>query len=231
MSSDAQQSHSGNIPRSLYDVRRTTGEYATRQHVTKWQAVSDPPTGPFPTRYLGAKVALHSVMKTLIRLSLVGLVFSGAVFSPAQASAQLPIPRLEIAGGVSKFELAGTGTAPFGAVRVDLPLTALIVEGSLGAFRPQENFGVHHVYIVPEGQVQLQLFPAIIRPYIGVGGGWMRAVSGPDPRRNDVTGSLSAGIRAGLPGLPFALRGEVRLRGIGSNFSQRASEYTIGLSR
>ena len=170
-------------------------------------------------------------MKTLIQFSLAGLVLSAAVFSPSRASAQLPIPRFEIAGGVSKFDLSGTGTAPFGAVRVDLPLSALVIEGSLGAFRPQENFGVHHTYLVPEGQVQLQLFPAIIRPYIGVGGGWMRAVDGPDPRRNDVTASLSAGVRAGLPGLPFALRGEVRLRGIGSNFGQRASEYTIGLSR
>jgi hypothetical protein len=170
-------------------------------------------------------------MKTLIGLSLAGLVIGFAVCAPARASAQLPIPRFEIAGGVSKFDLSGTGTAPFGAVRVDLPLSALIIEGSFGAFRPQENFGVRHVYVVPEGQVQLQLFPAIIRPYIGIGGGWMRAVSGPDPRRNDVTGSLSAGIRAGLPGLPFALRGEVRLRGIGSGFSSSASEWTIGLSR
>jgi len=170
-------------------------------------------------------------MKTLKRLSLAGLVIGAAVFSPVRASAQLPIPRFELAGGVSKFDMSGTGTAPFGAVRVDLPITALIFEGSLGAFRPQEQFGVRRTYIVPEGQVQLQLFPAIIRPYVGVGGGWVRAISGPDPRRNDVTGSLSAGIRAGLPGLPFSLRGEVRVRGIGKGFSSSASEWTIGLSR
>jgi len=179
----------------------------------------------------GAKVALLPVMKTLIGLTLAGLVTGVAVLSPAQASAQLPIPRIGIAGGVSKFELSGTGTAPFGAVRVDLPLAGLIVEGSFGAFRPQENFGVRRTYVVPEGQLQLQLFPAFIRPYVGVGGGWVRAVSGPAPLRNDVTASVSAGIRAGLPGLPFALRGEVRVRGIGTGFGQRASEYTIGLSR
>jgi hypothetical protein len=170
-------------------------------------------------------------MKTLIQLSLAGLVTGLAVFSPTRAAAQLPIPRFEIAGGVSKFDMSGTGTAPFGAVRVDLPLTALILEGSLGAFRPQEQFGVRHTYIVPEGQIQLQLFPTLIRPYIGVGGGWVRAVSGPDPRRNDATGSLSAGIRAGLPGLPFSLRGELRVRGIGNGFPSSASEWTIGLSR
>jgi hypothetical protein len=170
-------------------------------------------------------------MKTLIRRSVAGLVLGAAVFMPARASAQLPIPRFEIAGGVTKFDMSGTGTTPFGAVRLDLPISALIFEGSLGAFRPQENFGVRHTYVVPEGQVQLQLFPAIIRPYIGIGGGWVRAVSGPDPRRNDVTGSLSAGIRAGLPGLPFSLRGEVRLRGIGTGFNSTASEWTIGLSR
>lgn len=170
-------------------------------------------------------------MKTLIRSTLAGLVFASAVLAPAKASAQLPIPRFEIAGGVSKFELSGTGTAPFGAVRVDLPLSALIVEGSFGAFRPQENFGVRRTYVVPEGQLQLQLFPAFIRPYVGIGGGWMRAVSGPEPLRSDVTASVSAGVRLGLPGLPFAVRGEVRLRGIGSSFGQRASEYTIGFSR
>jgi len=169
-------------------------------------------------------------MRKLILGTFAGLVL--VALSPSRRlGAQLPIPSFGIAGGVSQFDLSGAGTAPFGALRLDLPISALILEGSLGAFRTNEQFNAHRTYIVPEGQLQIQLFPMFIRPYVGVGGGWVREVSGPDPRRNEMTLSASAGIRAGLPILPFSIRAELRVRGIGSGFGGSAAEWTLGLSK
>jgi hypothetical protein len=85
--------------------------------------------------------------------------------------------------------------------------------------------------MIPEAQLQFQLFPMFVRPYVGVGAGYFRAITGPDPHRNDVTLSASAGIRVGLPGLPFGLRTEVRVRGIGSGFSGNTAEWTLGVSK
>jgi hypothetical protein len=164
-----------------------------------------------------------------IHRTLVGLALASVVFLPAVGSAQ--IPRLGIAGGVTQFDLSGTGSTPFGAVRVELPLAMFILEGSVGAFRPQEQLGERRTYIIPEGQLQWQLFPTIIRPYLGVGGGWVRAIAGPDPHNQDGTVSASAGVRAGLPGMPFTIRAELRVRGIGTGFKGSAAEWTIGLSK
>jgi len=150
---------------------------------------------------------------------------------PRALSAQLPIPIFGIAGGVSHFDLSGTGSSPTAALRLDLPLLPMIAEGSLTAIRPLEQNGVRRTYIIPEAQLQFQLFPMFVRPYVGVGAGYFRAISGPDPRRNDVALSASAGIRLGLPTLPFQLRTEFRVRGIGSGFSSNISEWTIGISR
>ena len=166
-----------------------------------------------------------------IRRSLAGLAFAAASLSPTIASGQLPIPRFGIAGGVSQFDISQKGSTPFGAVRLELPLAAFVLEGSLGAFRPPQQLGERRTYIIPEGQLQWQLFPMIIRPYLGVGGGWVRTITGPEPQRSEMTVSASGGIRAGLPGLPFSLRAELRVRGIGSGFTSRAAEWTVGLSK
>jgi hypothetical protein len=179
----------------------------------------------------GAKLALPRSMSNLIRCVTVALAVTAGMLSTRQLPAQLPIPSFGIAGGVSHYNLSGTGTAPIGAVRIDIPLASLIAEGSLAAFRPSEQNGVRRTYIIPEAQLQFQIVPVIVRPYIGIGAGRFRAVSGPDPRPNDLTLSASAGIRAGLPVLPFGLRAEVRVRGIGSGFSGGAAEWTIGITK
>jgi hypothetical protein len=159
------------------------------------------------------------------------IAFLVALASATRVSAQLPIPTFGLAGGVSHFDLSGTGSAPIASLRLDLPLFPLIAEASLSAFRPMEQNGVQRSYIIPEAQLQYQLFPMFIRPYVGVGAGYFRAITGPDPHRNDVTYSASAGIRAGFPTLPFSVRTEFRVRGIGSGFAGSATEWTIGISR
>jgi len=146
------------------------------------------------------------------------------------STGQLPIPRFGVVGGVSHYDFGATGTTPFGALRVELPLVALVAEGSLGAFRPEEG-GERRTYVIPEAQLQWQIFPVVVRPYLGAGVGWLKAISGPTPRRDDMTISASAGVRVGLPMLGFGLRGEVRVRTIGSELTVRATEYTIGVIR
>jgi hypothetical protein len=158
------------------------------------------------------------------------LIALGALVAARPASAQLPIPSFSIAGGVSSYDLSGTGTAPFGVVRLDIPLLMLIGEASVGAFRPTEDNDVHRTYVIPEVQLQYQLLPVLVRPYLGVGAGMFRAISGPDPHRSDLTLSAAAGVRIGIPLTGIGVRGEVRARGIGSGFSGSAVEWTLGVS-
>jgi len=180
----------------------------------------------------GVELAWTSFMSKLHRSFLVALVIAPALASATRASAQLPIPTFGLAGGVSHFDFAGTGSGPIAALRVDLPIFPLIAEGSLTAFRPNElNGGVRRAYLIPEAQLQFQLFPMFVRPYVGVGAGYFRAITGPDPRSNDIAYSASAGIRAGLPTMPFSIRTEFRVRGIGSGLAGNTTEWTIGISR
>lgn len=168
--------------------------------------------------------------RTLRCAALSALFLIGAFTSPRTVRAQLPVPTFGIVGGVSHYSLTTTGSAPFGAVRLDLPLASLLVEGSLGAFRPNEGT-VQRAYIIPEAQLQWQILPMIVRPYVGVGVGTFRAVTGPSPTPHDVTYSASAGVRIGLPLLGFGLRAEARTRGIGSGFDHKTTELTVGVSK
>jgi hypothetical protein len=56
-------------------------------------------------------------------------------------------------------------------------------------------------------------------------------VSGPSPAPNDVTYSASAGVRLGLPLIPFGLRAEARTRAIGSGLARKTTEFTVGISK
>ncbi|HVX40911.1 MAG TPA: hypothetical protein VHB25_15180 [Gemmatimonadaceae bacterium] len=143
------------------------------------------------------------------------------------ARAQLPIPSMALVGGVSHYTLSSSsGSTPIGALRVDIPVVVAVLEGSLAAFRPQDA-GAAHTYIIPEAQLQWQLFPTIVRPYLGAGLGWFKSISGSTPHGNDLTTSLSAGVRVGIPLVPITGRAEIRVRGIGG-FSDHATELTIG---
>ena len=164
------------------------------------------------------------------------LLLSAIVTLPThRAAAQLPIPSLSIVGGVSRYNLSGTGTAPFGAVRLDIPLLFVIAEGSLGVLRTNGDVA-SRTYVIPEVQLQWQLLPFLVKPYVGLGGGLFRTVSGTGTgtgtgsSASEITASASAGVRLGIPLIGAGLRAEVRIRGIGSSFSGRATEWTLGVS-
>jgi len=146
------------------------------------------------------------------------------------AGGQLPIPRPNIVGGVTHYRLGdslSSGTSAFGALRVDVPVLSVVAEGSLGLFRGTEN-DVHHTYVIPEVQAQWQFFPLLVRPYAGVGIGWIHPFSS-SPTGTRATFSGSLGVRAGLPASPIAFRAEVRTRTVGTSFSRHANELTVGL--
>ena len=168
------------------------------------------------------------------------LLLSAIVTLPThRAAAQLPIPSLSIVGGVSRYNLSGTGTAPFGAVRLDIPLLFVIAEGSLGVLRTNGDVA-SRTYVIPEVQLQWQLLPFLVKPYVGLGGGLFRTVTGTGTstgtstgtgsNASDITASASAGVRLGIPLIGAGLRAEVRVRGIGSSFSGSATEWTLGVS-
>lgn len=166
-------------------------------------------------------------MRRFIPAAVAALTF--AAVPAASLQAQLPIPSFGIAGGVSHYDLPASGSTPFGALRVDVPLFTLIAEGSVGVMRPDEGLGSDRTYLIPEAQLQWQLLPVLVRPYIGVGAGWFDAVAGTSPHTSVGTLSASAGIRVTIPLTGIGVRAEARTRSIGG-VSRRATEWTLGAS-
>jgi hypothetical protein len=150
----------------------------------------------------------------------------------APAAAQSPRalrPAVSVSAGVSQFDLSGTGTAPLVALRGDYPLLrALLVEAGVSVARPEQQFGGTTTFVIPEVALQLQL-PRRVAPYLGLGLG--EAFDFRPERagglRNDVTVSGAAGVRAWLTE-QVGLRGELRVRGIGTGFEGSTAEWTLG---
>lgn len=167
----------------------------------------------------------------LIRPRSLALGAAAAAMLASPVAAQLPIPRPSIVAGVSNYRLGGDssdGTTPIAALRVDLPLVLFLAEGSLAVFRPELAGGVRRTYLIPEAQAQWQLFPTLVRPYLGIGTGWLNPLSGGG---NVVTYSASAGVRAGLPLMPVGFRAEARVRAGASNgLKRQATEFTVGVT-
>jgi hypothetical protein len=164
------------------------------------------------------------------RLQLAAVALLAAAAAPAHAQIGAPArPSLSIAGGISQFDLSGTGTAPVVTARVDYPLgRVLLAEGGVAVARPDQQFGSRTTLVVPEVGLQLQ-YPARVAPYLGVGVG-----SALDFRRErdggtvgDPTVSGAAGVRAWVTDR-LGLRGELRVRGIGRNFAGSTAEWTVG---
>ena len=145
-------------------------------------------------------------------------------------AAQSPILRPTIVAGVSFYDLGDSGSGQqltaIAALRVHAPVKLFLVEGSLGAFRPKVS-GETRTYLIPEVQGQYQLFPALVRPYLGVGIGMLAPVSGGGS--GEVSYSASGGIRFGSPSLPVGFRAEARVRA-GDGLQRQATEVTLGVS-
>jgi hypothetical protein len=147
-----------------------------------------------------------------------------AAWNPANAQSHFR-SGVGLSGGVAQFDMSGTGTAPFAAVRLEHEFTSwLVADGALGVLRPDEQLTQRRVYLVPEAQLQVQHAFGGVRPYFGVGMGMLKSVSGPE--RNYAIFSGATGARVALRDA-VDLRGELRVTGQSATLAQ----WTLGLAR
>jgi hypothetical protein len=150
----------------------------------------------------------------------------------ASAEAQISKPEISASAGAMQFDASGTGTAPVFALRAAFPIQGswLLAEGNLSYASLDEQFSNVGTRIgVAESQVQVQLPFARVRPYLGVGAGWLHYFNNAAGRAA-TTGTYSgaAGLRVGLSPR-FTARAELRLRGW-DEFHASAAEWTGGLA-
>jgi hypothetical protein len=162
-----------------------------------------------------------------VRNTLLAVVL--ALSMPAIASAQLDRTTVSANFGVMQFDLSGTGEAPMFAARLDQELGPIFLgEVGLVYARPNQQFGATTNLFIPEIQLQAQ-FPARFAPYLGIGAGM--AFDFREDRfggtQSNVSVSGAGGVRFWLTDR-FGARGELRVRGIGSEFQGSAAEWTLG---
>jgi len=152
------------------------------------------------------------------------------------ARGQTPIREFSLAVGASQYDASGTGTAPMGAFRYSAPIVGrwLLGDLSLSYASLDEQFSTSNTHVgVVEGQVQAQLPFNSVRPYIGVGGGWLHYFSNAAGRpATGQTASGSVGLRIPVASA-LIVRGEMRLRmwesGRNQGLHNNAAEFTAGL--
>lgn len=160
--------------------------------------------------------------------------------SAMSLEAQMPKPEISAVVGAMQFDASGTGTAPVIALRAAVPLVGswFLGEANLSYASLDEQFSAVGTRIgVAEGQMQFQLPLARIRPYLGVGAGWLHYFNNAAGRAStSPTYSAAAGLRVGLSSR-IAARAELRLRGwdyhsyqTGSGFGSSGAEWTGGLA-
>jgi hypothetical protein len=173
----------------------------------------------------------NTLNRTLYCASILSVVFG------ASLEAQLSRPEVTASVGAMQFDASGTGTAPVIALRAALPIVGswLLAEGNLSYASLDEQFSDVGTRVgVAEGQLQAQLPFARVRPYLGLGGGWLHYFNNRTERTTSPTYSAAAGLRVGLSPR-FIARAELRLRGwnptpTGSGFGASAAEWTGGLA-
>ena len=155
-----------------------------------------------------------------------------AAHSASAQSATTPAPQTSryaagLVAGVSQFDLSGTGTTVLVGARFAADLQRwLVAEAALQSIQPEEQFGVSARYTIPEVQLQLQYPGRVVRPYLGVGGGYVFASDG---REKQGTGSGAVGLGIGPPSARLDVLTELRVRGIGRSFGGSTAEWTLGV--
>ena len=179
--------------------------------------------------------SLPSFPTIVPRLLIPALLACGLALATRPASAQSatqPAVRNSrfaagLVAGVSQFDLSGTGTTVLVGARFDAELQRwLVAEAAVGYFQPDEQLTFGSSYTIPEVQLQVQYPGHVVRPYLGVGGGYVFASDG---RQKQGTGSGAVGLRIGPPTARFDGLTELRVRGIGTSFSGSTAEWTFGV--
>ena len=163
--------------------------------------------------------------------------FSALLLSSAiPVGAQTGTREVSFAVGVSQFDASGTGTAPMAAIRGALLVGRwMLSEISLSYASLDEQFSTTNTRVgVGEAQLQAQLPATRIRPYLGLGGGWLHYFNNA-AGRSATTPTISGSVGLRVPVTSAVLfRGELRLRswksgGTSSGFHNNAAEFTAGM--
>lgn len=159
------------------------------------------------------------------------------LFAAIPVGAQAAAREVSLAVGVSQFDASGTGTAPIVAIRGAAPLVGrwLLGEVSFAYASLDEQFSTTDTRVgIGEGQLQVQYPPMRVRPYVGLGGGWLHYFNNAEGR-SAATPTLSGSVGLRIPIVSaLLLRGELRLRswkgsGSSSVFVNSAAEFTAGI--
>jgi hypothetical protein len=164
----------------------------------------------------------------ILGVALAGPLVAQRTRPPADPRPLSQRPALSLLGGPSPYDLSGTGTGGFGALRLDLPSGPhLIIEPGLAVFRYRSQTGDAITYLLPEVSVQAQLRLGPVRPYLGGGIGFTEFLSGRGS--NDFTMHGAAGLRLDVGG-GWGVRLEARARSI-DPFAGETVDLGLGLSR
>ena len=152
------------------------------------------------------------------------LFIAGAVPAFAQNTTSLVL-----GGGVSNFDLSGTGNAPVFAARVTRELGSnLVIEGGVTFAKPDQDFGPSTL-ILPEAQLQYHFPVGRFTPYLGAGIGASRhSADGLETDWNP-TISFAGGTRIAVNDR-VGVFGELRIRGVEWDFAGSMADITGGVA-
>jgi hypothetical protein len=184
------------------------------------------------------------------------LSIAAPITANAQAASQTKHPAVSLSAGAFQYNLpgspgafriflAGVGTTPLVAGRVELPLSRFVLaEGGLAVARPEQQYTSSTVSLDPDPQfvarttfliselqlqVQAPLAAGRLAPYLGLGAGIAN-----DRQPSKYGGSKSNSTVSGSMGLRYwlsdrlGLRAELRTRGVGSSSGGTTHEWTLG---
>ena len=164
--------------------------------------------------------------------AILGIVASLVLALPTAGASQ-ESGSVGLLGGVSQFDLSGTGTVPSVSFRGNTSLDrALLGEVAFTylAYTSQGDRQVNH--LLPELQAHLQWPREGLRPYLGVGGGlshaWADLGGAGDASETDLTVSVAGGVRIPI-GTHWVVQAELRVRSI-DPWVGTTGDWGIGLA-
>ena len=181
------------------------------------------------------------------RLRILAVAALGAVSLFTSSSAQAQYHQRQVRSSASEQSISymiGLGFIDDGlrtdslarpwSFRVTSPIVGrfVVAEFALGGVSTKTPAGVRERFLIPEGQVQLQLPLGPFRPYFGLGGGWVAGHqnTGAVLEGNTAMVSSALGLRTFLAGDKLTLNLEARARRYGSDADNRSGgEFTAGV--
>jgi len=169
----------------------------------------------------------------LTRLAAILIVLVTAVHPAAAQSPDIKTDRalvdgIEIVTGLMEFDLSGTGTAIPVSIRATMPMTRRLgLELGATMAAPEQQSG-SSTFVAPEAHLRYSWKLGAIEPFVVGGGGLSLIRAGLGNARWQPTLSGGGGLKVHLDDRIYLI-GEMRLRGIGTNFSASSAEYLGGI--